>query len=72
MTYQYLVKTVGDCAADDRISVDANYTVGGLAGLVVGHQMGALNIEDQCWFGTLDSYPFAPKDAPALVAVPLS
>lgn len=70
-TYRYIIKTVGECTAADRISVDPNYTVGELAGKIAAHNAGALNLEDHAWFGTRDSYQFAPKEAPALVAVPL-
>lgn len=71
MKFQYEIKTVGECTEEDRISVDPMYTVGELAGLIAAHNMGALNIEDQCWFGTRDSYQFAPKETCALVARPM-
>lgn len=70
-TYRYVIKTVGECSEHDRISVDPKYTVGELAGMIAAHNAGAMNLEDQVWFGTRDSYQFAPKAAPALVAVPV-
>lgn len=69
-TYRYLIKTLDECSETDRISVDPKYTVGELAGMVAAHNAGAMNLEDQLWFGTRESYRFAPKTAPTLVAVP--
>ena len=71
MTYRYLIRTVGECTAEDRISVDPEYTVASLAGLVSAHSCGALDIEEVCGFGTLEGYAFAPKNSPALVAIPI-
>jgi hypothetical protein len=70
-SYRYVIKTVGECTEDDRISVDPKYTVGELAGMIAAHNAGAMNLEDQVWFGTRDSYSYAPKAAPALVALPV-
>jgi hypothetical protein len=70
-TYRYVIKTVGECTEADRISVDPKYTVGELAGMIAAHTAGAMNLEDHAWFGTRDNYQFAPKAAPALVAIPL-
>ena len=69
MTIKYFIKKLSEVGNDDRVSVDPDYTIPYLGGLIASHNLGALDIEDYCWFGYKDSYQFAPKDAPALVKV---
>jgi hypothetical protein len=69
MTIKYIIKKLGEVSDSEQCSVDPNYDIGYLAGLISAHSIGAIDIEDHCWFGYKYSYQFAPKSAPALVKV---
>lgn len=69
MTITYAIKRLCEVSDDQFCSADPEYTVALLAGLISAHNIGALNIEDECWFGTPESYKFASKDAPVLVKI---
>jgi hypothetical protein len=69
MSITYVVKRLHEVSDDQFCSVDPEYTVPMLAGLISAHNLGALNIEDECWFGKPEDYKFASKDAPALVRI---
>lgn len=69
MTIKYIIKKLAEVSDNEMCSVDPDYDVFHLSGLISAHSMGAIDIEDHCWFGYKDSYRFAPKSAPALVKV---
>lgn len=69
MIVTYAIKRLREVSDDQFCSVDPEYTVALLAGLISAHNIGALNIEDECYFGTPEDYRFASKDAPALVKI---
>lgn len=69
MTIKYIIKKLSDVKDNEMCSVDPDYDVFSLSGLISAHSTGAIDIEDHCWFGYKDSYQFAPKSAPALVKV---
>ncbi len=67
---RYVIKRLCDVSDDELCSVDEEYTVLSLSGLISAHNIGAVNIEEYCYFAHRDDYAFAPKTAPALVKVP--
>jgi len=70
MKYTYQISKLGDCLPKDRVSCDPDYSVVSLAGIISAHNQGILDIEQELWFGSVESYQFAPKTAPVVVAVP--
>ena len=66
---KYTIKRLHEVQENELCSVDPNYTVSSLAALISGHDLGVLDIENECWFGHKDDYQFAPKTAPALCKV---
>lgn len=69
MYVKYTIKQFGEVKGAELCSVDPDYTVSSLAALISGHDLGVLDIENECWFGHKDDYRFAPKNAPVLVKV---
>ncbi len=65
----YVIKTLAEVGDDELCSVDETYTVQSLTGLINAHHIGAVDIEEHCFFCHKDGYQFAPKSAPALVKV---
>ena len=61
------IKKLADVLDNEQCSADPSYTLEGLCSMVAAHNAGAIDIEEQVWFGHRDDYRFAPKSAYVLV-----
>ena len=66
---RYYLKRLGECSDTDLVSCDQEFTARGVASLIAAHYAGALDLEEEVWFGHRDDYFCAPKDAPVIVKV---
>lgn len=67
LNYKYVIKKLEDVTDTEMCSVDSQYTVSHLGGLLAAFHLGNIDLDDYCHFDHKDAYRFAPKTSLCLV-----